>query len=681
MLKTNEEYYKTKIEKDKEDSVKEVEDTNEDEMEDEKEGKNLVKGINLTALTTQCQNEYLLAWKHQSPKKEEWRVRLKLYNNQKRDKEMVGDTTMFSIFQTVIASLYNDRLMVDFKGREDGDEETADNLSAMAKADYDDMEKDQLDFEWLWDTGFFGRGLMLMEEFERDPDNNVFYPLPEVLDPITFLRDPAATSVNGNRAGKGAMRFGGNETKMTRQEIKDHPWMFEDIRFDKLKYGSGTYSLLQDAVEARTDAQGNQSVNKDKEADLGVNAQYTVTQWFTHCEVDGEIKKVKVWLANDRDTIIGIKVLNRSYWPIIDRPLYPTAHDWDGTSIPDLTEDKQRARAIAQNLGLKAMKADLYPMYIYDTNKIKNKNELNFDFNKFVGIDAKEGEPVLNSVAPMNKARPNMQLLDFIYNSLDISAQKATATPDLKMGIQSKGNETLGEINIATSAADTRYSLGAKVFSWSEKRFWMQWYNMYKDNFAEDIDEKVLRVVGAFGAKWRPLTSKDIICNKDPDIYIESKAVNRAKDLEDRTLLTNYFTMALADPTVNRRWAMKKLARVNGMQKDEIDRLWPPTVDERIAEQQNELLNKNQTVPVLPEDDHTTHLEIHSTAKETEATMAHIKTHIKALSIKKTNPELFPQTDLTALNTMGGGGQQNNTTGGMQTTPSAITPSQTSGQA
>ena len=30
---------------------------------------------------------------------------------------------------------------------------------------------------------------------------------------------------------------------------------------------------------------------------------------------------------------------------------------------------------------------------------------------------------------------------------------------------------------------------------------------------------------------------------------------------------------------------------------------------------------------------------------------------------------------------MGGGGQHNNTTGGMQTTPSAITPSQTSGQA
>lgn len=634
----------------------------------------------LEALAEQCKNEYDLAWKHQKPKKDEALVRLKLFNNQKRDKDAVGDTTMFSIFQTVLASLYTDRLMVDFRGKEEGDDETADNLNAMAKSDYDDMEKDQLDYDWDWDTCFFGRGLVLMEEFKRDPDNKIFYPLPEVLDPVTWLRDPSATSVNGNAQGKGAMRFGGSEVKMTKADMQNHVSFFKDIEFKELKHGSSTYSLLEDGARARDLAQGNQSVNKEAESNLGVNAQYSVTQWFTHFEIDGKIKKVKVWLANDRTRVVGIKVFKRDFWPIIDRALYPTSHDWDGTSIPDLTEDKQRARAIAQNLGLKSMKADLYPMYVYDTNKIKDKNDLNFDFNKFVGVDAQPGEPVTNSVSPMVKAHPNMQLLQFIYESLNVSAQVATATPDIKMGMQSQANRPLGETNILSSNVDTRYSLAAKVFGWSEKRFWQQDYILYKDNFAEDIDEKVLRVVGAFGAKWRPLGKSDIICRLDPDVYIESKVVSRAKDMEDRLAMTQYISLAFSDPTVNRRYGLKKLGKLNGLGKDELDRLFPPTIDERIATDENDMLNNDKLPQVKPEDDHNVHLEIHAMAKETDASKAHIETHKKALSIKKTNPELFP-ADQNA--TMMNQNPINGTPGAMpgKSSMQTVTPSMTSGQA
>jgi hypothetical protein len=38
---------------------------------------------------TQSQAEYNLAWKNQKPKKDESEIRLKLYNNQKRDKKAV----------------------------------------------------------------------------------------------------------------------------------------------------------------------------------------------------------------------------------------------------------------------------------------------------------------------------------------------------------------------------------------------------------------------------------------------------------------------------------------------------------------------------------------------------------------------------------------------------------------
>ena len=321
------------------------------------------------ALAEQCKSEYTLAWKHQKPKKDEWEIRLKLYNNQKRDKSAVGDTTMFTVMQTVLASLYVDRLNAEFNGREEGDEETAENLTSLAEFDYDEMGKAQLDYDWDWDTCFFGHGLMSMEEYERDPENNVFVPMPSVIDPILWLRDPRAVSVNGNRAGHGAMRFGGYEIKMTKQDMLDHPDFFKDeLKFDEISHGGGTESLLEDAKEARDNAAGTQpSLKNEGELALNDNAEYTVTAWYTYYKdsEDGKPEKYKVYLINDRAAVVGLKKIERKkgrriIFPLVDRFLYPTSHDWDGTSIPDLTEDKQRARAVAQNLGLKAMKADLH---------------------------------------------------------------------------------------------------------------------------------------------------------------------------------------------------------------------------------------------------------------------------------------------------------------------------------
>lgn len=629
--------------------------TEEEKMEEKKESTPDYK-----ALAEQCKREYTLAWKHQKPKKDEWEIRLQLYNNQKRDKTAVGDTTLFTVMQTVLASLYVDKLNASFEGREEGDEETADNLTTMAEFDYDEMNKAVIDYDWNWDSCFFGRGLLSMEEYERDPDNNVFVPIPHVIDPLIFLRDPLATSVNGDRSGNGAMRFGGYETKMTKQDMEDNPNFFGDIKYDSIGSNS-VESIIDSAIEARDDAQGRQESLKDEEDDnLGANTNYDVTVWYTHWQSSDDAKpeKYKVYLINDREKVVGIEKIKRKkgkriIWTIVDRPLYPSSHDWDGTSIPDLVEDKQRARAVAQNLGLKAMKADIYPMYVYDSNRIRNRNDLNFEFNKFVPADIPEGGNVTGAIMPITKASPNMGLLDFIYNSLDVSAQKATATPEIQQGVMSEEQRTLGEINLIASKVDTRYSLAAKVFGWSEKEFWYHWYAMYDENFSEDIDEKILRVVGAFGAKWRPLKRGDIVANIAPDISIESRVLSRAKQLEERQMLTQYLSLVFGDETANVRYGLKELGRLSGLSKDQIDRLLPPTIDERIAEAQNDLLNQNKKVPVLPEDDHNVHLEIHTKAKDTDATYAHIETHKRALSVKKTRPDLFP-IDQTASNFQSG---------------------------
>lgn len=596
-------------------------------------------------LEKQCSAEYDRAWRHQKPKKDQWALRLKLYNNQKRDQDAVGDTTMFTIHQTILASLYDDRLMTEFIGREEGDDEVAENLNIMAEADYVDMEKDKIDYDLDWDTTFFGRGILGLEEFIREPSKGIYLPLPEVVDPISFLRDPNATSINGDRKRRGAAKYFGLEVSLTKEDIENLPGKIENVDLSDLSHESGTKSLYQDASEARNTAQNRQTQQNEGEANLGANAVYVVTRWYTHWKCGDEVKKVKVWLGNERSKLLAVQILdNQDYWQFIDRPLYPSSHDWDGTSIPDLTEDKQRARAVAQNLGLKAMEADLYPSYIYDSNKITNRADLTrIASNKYIPVDSKD-QNLTTAIMPLQKAHPNMQLLDFIYTSLDASAQQATATPDIQRGMQSEQDRPLGETNLIASRVDTRYSLSAKVFGWSEKAFWQQWYRLYKDNFEDGIDEKILRLEGIFGAKWRPLNRGNIITPKvDPDVKIESKVLNRAKQLEDRQSMSQYLGLAFQEPGTNRRYGLRELGKLNGMKKAELDRLYPPTVDEREAEAENEKLSKNELVQIKREQNHEVHLLEHSKAADTPATRSHAKGHQEALLLKRSNPELFPQ--------------------------------------
>lgn len=591
------------------------------------------------SLAKQVAAEYKLCWDHQHSKKEEALLRLKLYNNQRRDKDTAGDTTMFSIHQTLLASLYTDQLSSQFIGREEGDDEVAENLTRMAEYDYEGMMKDVIDFDWIWNTLFFGRSVVYLSEYIRDPKNKIFLPVPEVIDMTTFLRDPRAVSINGNTAtGKNSARMFGREIRMTKHAMMENPHFFKNIKWEDIKFGAGTESLIEDAQQARANAQGYQYDKRRGEEKLGVNAEYDLLEWHTHYEVGGELKKVKCWLANQRKTLVGVEEIGSAEkkWKAIDRPMYPTANDWDGVSVPDLTEDKQRHRAVAQNLGMKAMTADLYPNYIYDQNKIKNRNDLKFGFNKFIPVD---GDPT--AILPMRKNSPNLGLFNFIYESLQMSAEKATAAPDVQQGIQSQKDRPLGETQAILGNVDTRYSLSARVFGWSERAFWQTWYQCYKENFPQ-IDEKIIRVAGAFGDSWRPLGKDNIVLKVDPDVKIESKNLSRAKQAEDRIALTNFFTLVLGDPTANKRYAYRRLGKLYNMKNDEMDRLLPPTIDERQAEDENELLNDGKYVKVLPEQDHNVHLEMHAKAKPGKNVTVHIETHKHALMIKKTNPELFP---------------------------------------
>lgn len=598
------------------------------------------EGRNFTTLTDQVESEYKLSYWFMKPKWDEWGLRLKLYNNQKRDKSAVGDPLMFTIFQTVLASLYDDRLSSTFEARETGDEEVAENLNDLAIFDYDEMEKDIVDLTWIWDTCFFGRGLVMLMEFDTDKKT----PIPENWDPMTVLRDPRAKSVNGDMKGRGKARFIGREIRLTKNEMKDAGIYFN---LDKIKPDNmDVKSLVDRNAQLRQEAQGFANTATYQGELKGENATYRLLEWFTYHNG----KLCLVTLANDKKTVVRYTELKQKKIPIIDRALYPIANDWDGVSIPDLTEDKQRARAKLTNLGIKVAEAGLYPMYLFDSNKITNKADLNNEQNKYIPVN---GSPT-GAVQIIQKDSIKGDV-NFILTTLDEGSQKATATPDIQQGSVSGNQRTATELNIVNAKVDTRYSLSAKIFGWSEKRFWQQWYFIYKTYFAEDIYEKSIRISGALGAKFRPLRRENIVATVDPDVKIESRILNEARNYNKLQQFRGYVQMIAQDPNANLRYAMKKMGKLTGLKKDEIDQIFPPTIDELIAEDENTRLENNEIVEVLGTDDHIIHMEIHNKMSDTPAKYAHIQAHKRAMMLKKTNPDLFP-TGPSATNPTAGMG-------------------------
>lgn len=586
-------------------------------------------GINHETLREQVEQEFQLCLTFMRPKVDEWMRRLKLYNNQARDKSKVGYPLVYSIHQIVHANLIGDKLQQTFKPREEGDTDQAENLNCLAEYDITEMEKDQHDESWNWDAEIFGRGLSLFNDF--DPRTKT--PIPEVLDPTTFLRDPYAISVRGNRNGNGGLRFCGWEVYQTKAELEKNPAYFG---LDDLKYGNDEItSLTGKSRRARALAQGLPSL-ADWE-NLTTNYKYGILRWLTH--INGQ-PYLTEW-GNSRTSLIRIQKLPWDYFPINDRPFSPISHDWDGVSIMDLLEDKQRYGANMMNIAGDIVKADLNGMWIYRGKGFRKNQDFNFKFGKWIEFNGPQA--LADAAQPLQMKRVS-DGVKYVMNWLDVTSQVAAATPSIQQGQAQQGTDTLGENQMILAASENRYSLTAKIYGWSEKRFWYQWYKIYEEYFDKGLGAKIARLEGAFGTKWKEILPKDIITGNTmgPDIEIESRTVSEAKKQRQLNQVQIAAPLVLQDPQADQLYFKRKALKLI-WPKDEVERMLPTTPDEYEARDENEKLNEEEWVPVKMEQNHIVHLREHASAKENSFSKEHIKAHRFMIMQKRLAPHLFPQ--------------------------------------
>lgn len=593
-------------------SSPEDESANGDAKEDKKEG--------YGELAAQIAKEYDIASRFMKPKRKKIETRLKLYNNQKRDDAAVGDPLLFTTFNTVFAALYDDRLQQEWQGAEEGDDEVAEALNVLSEKEYSVMEMPVVSREWMWNALFVGRALVDVSEYDR-PGSGTTQPIP--IDPMALFRDPKATSLNGFK-GRGAARFYGYEIGLTTNDIDKLGDSF--FNRDKIKPCSARTDVSE-SEEARRAAEGYDHQQRGSNEVDGENAMYFFNVWFTWD--DG--KRVRVWTDVTNKIVHRYWVLpKQEKWPAVEMTPYPVPNSWDGVSIPDLIEDKQRHRAAVINQSLRSVKFSQNPAYLFDVNTV-NKNEIaKTEFGNLIPVDgAPDGKVTL---LPRDFVKSDVS---WILDVLDGAAQRATATPETQQGVTTNKQRTLGELSLMSSKVDTRYSLTAKIFSQSFFEFWMWWYWNHKE-FMSDLDKKVVRVNGTNGAIWRTLTKDNITAMVDPDLTIESKAITESKRFNELNTFQAFHNNAVKDPGYNIRAGLKKMAKLNGLGTDEINALFRKTTDEIEAEFENLILAKNKLKDETGEamlritQDHDTHIEIHSKAADTPAKQAHVDAHKKA---------------------------------------------------
>ena len=113
------------------------------------------------------------------------------------------------------------------------------------------------------------------------------------------------------------------------------------------------------------------------------------------------------------------------------------------------------------------------------------------------------------------------------------------------------------------------------------------------------------------------------------------------------------YIVAVDPQNSNIRFALRKVGRLSGFMKDEVEQVLPPSVDEMTADSENEILDTDNLVEVHVYDDDFVHIEIHRKATDTPVKYAHIEAHKKAMMLKRVNPQMDivhnrPQNPATA---------------------------------
>lgn len=576
---------------------------------------------------------------------------LKLLVNLQKGDQSIASTLLLTLFNRALSSLYDDKLQVKFLPSQGINQDQLNAYNTLAQSDYLEMGKAKLDYDWCWDTLFYGRGYMETLKFNKK--RKIMEP--HVINPLSFGYDPIVSEVQDWRYYWKWI----TKNKWELQKLIKTGYIDGIKNLDEIASGVEPYlweykQIVDKARDGITPSP--EPFSKDV---------FQILEFFTYDEngdrcvywVDKNFAKVLMHEKLELDDGDGEPDQPSSKWPIVVKEGYRQPHSSIPFSMADLLDDKHRAKSVLLNLAFIAAKDEANPLYWYNENVTDVTQFLSRQVNQHVPLEGTaRGD---DSVGPINKAQTmSPELINFIR----VLESEAEDPVGAGKPMQSTGSTSSG--NTATQAAldqqlnDMSQSLISKVLQFGESEFWSHWFHRYAKN-ADALGSKMANIVGVKGVDTQEIDLSVFHTDYPPGVMVYSAKEAEYKELVlRRDLMQQLPVLAQTMDPDGLRNFYKHVYFPKFLQDPSlIDVMFPKTMDEIKAEAENEQLAKDDMPDAAQTDNHTTHIYMHMMIQpKTWATWYHIGQHQEMLAQQKAQEQQAIQQQQQA-DSLGGKGK------------------------
>lgn len=564
---------------------------------------------------------------------------LKLLVNLQKGDQNIASTLLLTLFNRVMSSLYDDKLQIKFLPSQGINQDQINAYNILAQSDYLEMGKAKLDYDWCWDTLFYGRGYMETLRFNKEQK----IMQPHVINPLVFGYDPIVSEPQEWRYYWKWL----TKTKWELQKLIESGKITGIKKVSELPSGVDPYlweykQIVDQARDGITPS-----------PDPGGLDVFQILEFFTYND-DGD--KCVYWVDKNFSIILMEEELEledgddgESKWPIVVKESYRQPHSSIPFSIADLLDDKHRAKSVLLNLAFIAAKDEANPVYWYNENVTDVTAFMARQINQHISLEA--GKTGDESVGPINKARAmSPELINFI-RVLESEAEDPVGAGRPMMPEGGGGKQTATQAALDQQLNDMSQSLLSKVLQFGEAEFWSHWFHRYA-KYADSLGSKMANIVGVKGVDTKEIELSVFHSDYPPGILVYSAKEAEYKELVlRRDLMQLYPALAQTlDPdgirNFNKHVFFPKFLQDPSL----IDVMLPKTVDEIKAEEENEQLKEDIMPPIAPTDNHTTHIYTHHMVQpKTWATWFHLMAHEELLAQQKAQEQMMMQMEAQGI--------------------------------
>lgn len=525
-----------------------------------------------------------------------------------------------------MSSLYDDKIQVKFLPSQGILQDQINSYNVLAQSDYLEMDKAKLDYDWTWDSLFFGQGFLETLRFNKK--RKIIEP--SVINPLAFGYDPYFEEAQQWRYyWKWVNKNKYELKKLIKAGVITGVKGIEDIP-------SGVDTYLWDYKIKRDEAKKGTAMATDTKA----GDVYQILEFYGYDDKTGE--KTVYWVDKDFSVILfkqkldlqdgeqivtpdGKTIDTGSRWPIVVKQAFREPHSSIQFSVADLLEDKHRAKSVLLNLAYIAAKDRANPLYLYNPDKVNDVTQL---FNRQIAQHIPVND-VEMAIAPLNKDNPmDAGLLNFI-SILTTEANEPIGTGTTSQPEPRKLSNTATEAAIDQQLNDMAQSLQSKVMQFGESEFWSHWFHRYK-RYGKEFGSKMANIVGVKGVKTQEIKMSEFNTDFPPQVQVYSAKEAEYKNLVKRRDFINLYPQLAQTlgPDGMRNFNKHIFFPLMLEDPSTIDLMFPDTLDEMRAIEENEMLKENKYPKVSQSDDHLTHIYMHQMVMpKTLATWFHIAEH------------------------------------------------------